>query len=146
MSAARFSYFAGHTVPFSVTVVTDSLFLSSGLLNVLLYVYTRPFLLPHNDDSPDNQSIAIHSEFAQSRSDLPDSTILGDTRVVDRDPSPIELKSVTPPGYGAPEMAHLQPGVLPITTHAGNRDIGQSYEDSGETLVRRGLTTIYDDV
>ncbi|KAF8269313.1 hypothetical protein EI94DRAFT_1799338 [Lactarius quietus] len=147
VSAARYRTFAGHNPPFVFTVIADGLFLSSGLLNVLLYVYTRPFLLPHTSDSPDDQSIAIHSEFAQSRNDLPGSTILGNTRVVDKDPSLIETKSVDPV-FHAPEMAHHQPGTLPITTHAGDRNIGHSYDNSGDTLVRRGVPTvnIFDEV
>jgi hypothetical protein len=135
VSAARYLSLAKRHTPFSFTVIADGLFLSSGLLNVLLYVYTRPFLLPHSD-SPDNQSIAIHSEFAQSRSDIP---VLGSTRVVERDPSPFEPKSADPV-YDAPEMAHLQDGTPPIITHAGDRNIGHSY---GEALVRRA---IFDDV
>jgi hypothetical protein len=141
VAGARYRHFAGHNPPFSFTVIADALFLSSGLLNVLLYVYTRPFLLPHSD-SPDDQSIAIHSEFAQSRSDLP---VLGSSRVVERDPSPIEPRSADPV-YDAPEMASLQHGTLPITTHTGDRDIGHMYEGSGVTLARRGLPTIFDDV
>jgi len=141
LTAVRYRTFTGRHTPFAFTVITDGLFLSSGLLNVLLYAYTRPFLFPHTSDSADNQSIAIRSEFSHSRSDLPNSTILGNTRVVDRDPSPIEPKSADP-SYDAPEMAHHQPGTLPITTHAGDRDIGHNHEMSGETLVRRGIPTV----
>ncbi|KAH9064106.1 hypothetical protein EDB87DRAFT_1575009 [Lactarius vividus] len=139
LAAARYSDFSGHTPRFGVLVFADGLYLASGLLNVLLYAYTRPFLLPHNSDSPDDQSISIRSEFAQSRSDLPGSTILGNTHVVDRDPSPIEPKSADPV-YDTLEMAHRQPGILPITTH------NAGHESSGETLVRRGLPTIFDDI
>ena len=110
-----------------------------SLLNVLLYAYTRPFLLPHTNDSADNQSIAI-SEFAESRHDLRSSTILGNTHLVDRDPSLIEPKSADLV-YDAPQMLHHQPGTLPIT-HASDRDIGHNNEGSGETLVRRGLPTV----
>ncbi|KAH9044788.1 hypothetical protein EDB85DRAFT_1911234 [Lactarius pseudohatsudake] len=140
LAAARYSDFSGHKPRFGIIVFADGLYLASGLLNVLLYAYTRPFLLPHNSDSPDDQSISIRSEFAQSRSDLPGSAILGNTHVVDRDPSPIEPKSADPV-YDTLEMAHRQPGTLPITTHAGH-----NYESSGETLVRKGLPTIYDDI
>jgi len=147
LTVARYLTFTGHKASFAFTIISDSLFLSSGLLNVLLYAYTRPFLFPRTKDSADNQSIADHSEFSQSRSDLPSSTILDNTRVVDRDPSPIELKSVDPV-YGSPEMAHHEPGTLPITTHAGDRDIGHNHESSGETVVRRGIPTvnIFDEV
>ncbi|KAI9462443.1 hypothetical protein BJY52DRAFT_1210803 [Lactarius psammicola] len=147
LAAARYSEFSGHKPPFAVTVIADGFYLSSGLLNVLLYAYTRPFLLPHSSDTPDNRTVSIRSEFAQSRSDIQGSTILGNIHVVDRDPSPIEPKSVDPV-YDAPKMAHRQPGTLPITTHAGGLDIGHSYESLGETFVRRELPTvnIYDDV
>lgn len=145
LAATRYLEFSGHCPRFVATVIADSFYLSSGLLNVLLYVYTRPFLLPHSLDSPDNQSIEIRSEFAQSRNDLPGSTFLGNTYVVDRDPSPIEPKSPDPI-YDTLEMAHHQPGTLPIITRTGDRDIGHIYESSGETLVRRGLPTTFDDV
>ena len=50
LTAARYRTFGGHYVPTGVTMFADALFLSSGLLNVLLYAYTRPFLFPHTDD------------------------------------------------------------------------------------------------
>jgi len=138
VAAARYREFHKHRqTSFIFTAIADGLYLASGLLNVLLYAYTRPYLLPHASDSPDNRSIAIHSDSAQSRNDLPESTIFGQPRVVDRDPSPIEPKS-DDPAYDAPEMAQHQPGTLPITTHAGDRNIGHNHESSGETLVRRG--------
>lgn len=141
MAIARYLTFTGHHEHASFVIIADALFLSSGLLNVLLYAYTRPFLFPQ--DNADNQSIEIRSEFSQSR---PNSTILGNTRVVDRDPSPIELKSADPV-YDTPEITHHQPGTLPIMTHAGDRDIGHNHESSGETLVRRGPTgNIFDEV
>jgi hypothetical protein len=128
LTVARYLTFTQHQVPFSFTAIADGLFLSSGFLNVLLYAYTRPFLFPHTRDNVDNQSIEIHSEFSQSH------TILDNTRIVDRDPSPIEPNSAGPV-YDAPEMAHHQPGTLPITAHASC----DQYR-SGETLFRRGLS------
>ncbi len=147
LAAARYSDFSGHEPAFAVTVIADGFYLSSGLLNVLLYAYTRPYLLPHSSDTPDNQSISIRSEFTQTRGDLPGPTILDNTHVVDRDPLPIESRSADP-RYDTLEPAHRQPGTLPTTTHAGGRNISHSYESSGETLVRRGLpiVNIYDEV
>ncbi|KAI0067791.1 Snf7-domain-containing protein [Artomyces pyxidatus] len=65
LSVVRYLTFAGHNIPFSALVVTDGLFLSSGLLNVLLYAFTRPFLLPHR--------VTSHSfaDFDQSEGHLP---------------------------------------------------------------------------
>ena len=50
LTAARYGTFGGHYVHPAVTMFADALFLSSGLLNVLLYAYTRPFLFPHTGD------------------------------------------------------------------------------------------------
>jgi hypothetical protein len=132
LTVARYLTFTQHQVPFSFTAIADGLFLSSGFLNVLLYAYTRPFLFPHTRDNVDNQSIEIHSEFSQSH------TILDNTRIVDRDPSPIEPNSADPV-YDAPEMAHHQSGALPKMAHASDRFIGHNHESSGETSFRRGL-------
>ena len=52
----RYSSFKHHNVPFGVTVFTDIIYLSSGLLNVLLFSITRPFLLPHDQPKPDEMS------------------------------------------------------------------------------------------
>ena len=46
ISAARFSAFRGHTVPFAVTAFADTLFASSGLFNTILFALTRPRLMP----------------------------------------------------------------------------------------------------
>ena len=52
----RYSSFTHHDVPFGVIVFTDIIYLSSGLLNVLLFSITRPFLLPHDLPKPDSVS------------------------------------------------------------------------------------------
>src|ERR1700677_4644460 len=56
MSAVRYSSFTHHDIPFGVTVFFDMIYLSSGLLNVLLFSITRPFLLPHDLPKPDEVS------------------------------------------------------------------------------------------
>ncbi|KAN0141394.1 hypothetical protein V8E53_001150 [Lactarius tabidus] len=56
LSAVRYSSFTHHDIPFGVTVFTDMIYLSSGLLNVLLFSITRPFLLPHDLPKPDEAS------------------------------------------------------------------------------------------
>ncbi|KAI0307919.1 hypothetical protein B0F90DRAFT_1678440 [Multifurca ochricompacta] len=144
LAAARYNDFAGHHTPFAVIVIADGFYLSSGLLNVLLYTYTRPFLLPYSSDSPDDQSIAIHSEFAPSRNDLSASIVLDNIHVFDSEP--IEPKSADP-AYVAPEMAHPLDMALSTKRYAG-RDDEHEYESSGDTLVRGGLPTvnIYDEL
>ncbi|KII93802.1 hypothetical protein PLICRDRAFT_171509 [Plicaturopsis crispa FD-325 SS-3] len=56
ISVARFTEFGGYKVPFAATAFADVLFASSGVLNVILFVLTRPTLLP--DRAPDNRLIA----------------------------------------------------------------------------------------
>ncbi|KAI6002223.1 hypothetical protein F5J12DRAFT_224173 [Pisolithus orientalis] len=46
ISAARFSKFMGHDVPFPVTGFAATLYASSGLINTILYTLTRPKLMP----------------------------------------------------------------------------------------------------
>ncbi|KAI6149668.1 hypothetical protein BKA82DRAFT_161481 [Pisolithus tinctorius] len=58
ISAARFSEFKGHTVPFAVTIFTDTLFALSGLFDTILYAFTRPRLLPRRP-SHDPQSVLL---------------------------------------------------------------------------------------
>jgi hypothetical protein len=123
LAATRIHTFFAHHTPFALIIMADGLYLSSGLLNVLLYAYTRPFLLPHANDSSDGQSIVIHSEFTQSRSDLPGSTT--NTRV---DSSLFEPK-LADPVYDSPEVAHhqLELGALPIMARNSDRDIDHDY-------------------
>ncbi|KAI9510983.1 hypothetical protein F5148DRAFT_473829 [Russula earlei] len=52
LSAARYTTFAHHQVPFAVTCFCDAIYLSNGLLNVLLFSFTRPHLLPHDPEVP----------------------------------------------------------------------------------------------
>jgi hypothetical protein len=63
LAAARYHSFVKGYTPFGVLVLTDSFYLLSGLLNVILYAYTRPDLLPHDfqDIDADNQSM-VHSD------------------------------------------------------------------------------------
>ncbi|KAH9954036.1 hypothetical protein BC827DRAFT_1245247 [Russula dissimulans] len=49
LSIARYLYFSHHHVPFGATVVVDTIYLATGLFNVLLFSFTRPFLLPRRD-------------------------------------------------------------------------------------------------
>ncbi|KAI0247658.1 hypothetical protein BJV78DRAFT_901876 [Lactifluus subvellereus] len=56
LSIARYNAFAHHRVPFAVTIFVDTIYLSSGLLNVILFSTTRPFLLPHDLPTSDTTS------------------------------------------------------------------------------------------
>ncbi|KAI6155197.1 hypothetical protein BKA82DRAFT_118540 [Pisolithus tinctorius] len=46
ISVARFYQFSGHDVPVAVTSLAATLFGSSGLINTILYAFTRPKLMP----------------------------------------------------------------------------------------------------
>jgi len=56
LSIARYSSFAHHYVSFAVLCFVDIIYLSLGLLNVLLFSFTRPYLLPHDQPIPDATS------------------------------------------------------------------------------------------
>ncbi|KAI9508436.1 hypothetical protein F5148DRAFT_1149032 [Russula earlei] len=52
LSIARFRAFTNHSVPHGATIFVDMMFLANGLFNVILFSFTRPFLLPHDLPSP----------------------------------------------------------------------------------------------
>jgi hypothetical protein len=79
LAAARYNDFAKDDTPFGVVVLADGFYLSSGFLNVLLYRYTRPYLLPHRIDSLDDQSI-LHHEMTSNPTHLPGSIVVGNNR------------------------------------------------------------------
>ncbi|KAI0247663.1 hypothetical protein BJV78DRAFT_1157059 [Lactifluus subvellereus] len=56
LSIARYRDFAHHSVPSAGTIFVDIIYLSSGLLNVILFSTTRPFLLPHDPPTSDTTS------------------------------------------------------------------------------------------
>ncbi|KIJ68570.1 hypothetical protein HYDPIDRAFT_24830 [Hydnomerulius pinastri MD-312] len=58
ISVARFTEFNKHSVPFAVTAVADTIFASSGLLNVALYALTRPKLMPRRH-ARDHQTVIL---------------------------------------------------------------------------------------
>jgi len=61
VSVARYSAFAHHQVSFAVTCFVDIIYLSTGLLNVLLFSFTRPYLLPHDPAISDTMSESFPS-------------------------------------------------------------------------------------
>jgi len=64
LAAARYNDFTKDDTPFGFLVLADGLYLSSGFLNVVLYWYTRPYLLPNRApvDTLDDQSFVLRSE------------------------------------------------------------------------------------
>jgi len=52
IAAARFSSFAGHDVPFEVTIFCDTVFLLSGVVNVTVFMMTRRILPPNSFKIP----------------------------------------------------------------------------------------------
>ncbi|KAI0287246.1 hypothetical protein BC826DRAFT_60818 [Russula brevipes] len=78
LSIVRYMTFAHHRVSFAVTCFVDIVYLSSGLLNVLLFSFTRPYLLPHDppptpdvvsESRPHDDAIAIAMFAGASRSE-----------------------------------------------------------------------------
>jgi len=95
LAAARYNDFAKDDTPFSVVIIADGFYLSSGFLNVLLYRYTRPYLLPHRMDSVDDQSIMLEAEVANGQNYLTNPCFVG---------SVMEIK----PEYEPSEITHPQ--------------------------------------
>ncbi|KAI0283560.1 hypothetical protein BC826DRAFT_1110128 [Russula brevipes] len=60
LSIVRYSAFAHHHIPQAATIFVDTIYLSSGLLNVLLFSFTRPFLLPHDPPKPYSDLKTLH--------------------------------------------------------------------------------------
>jgi hypothetical protein len=102
LAAARYNDFAkgdsANATPFSVLVLADGFYLISGFLNVILYAYIRPDLLPHDMDC-DDQSITLDSNLIRAQSHLGNNNR----------PSPVEPNSGDPP-YAAQEMVHQDLG------------------------------------
>jgi hypothetical protein len=95
LAAARYNDFAKNDTPFVVVILADGFYLSSGFLNVLLYWYTRPYLLPHRIDSIDDQSIVLD---ANSQNHLTSSGFVA---------SVMEIRP-TEPVLEAPKITHHQ--------------------------------------
>ena len=93
LAVARCNDFAKGDTPFS----GRRFYLLSGGFNVLLYWYTRPYLLPHRVE---RQSMVLDAERANSQNHLTSSGFVG---------SVMEIKPADPV-YEAPEITHHQNG------------------------------------
>lgn len=123
LAAARYNDFAKGDTPFSVLVLADGFYLLSGFFNVLLYWYTRPYLLPHRVE---RRSMVLDAERANSQNHLTSSGFVG---------SVMEIKPADPV-YEAPEITHHQNGTYqtpPLTAspvrdeiHIGDESTGAS--------------------
>ncbi|KAI9435370.1 hypothetical protein F5148DRAFT_1380385 [Russula earlei] len=62
LSIVRYRNFANHSDPHGGTIFADVVFLANGLFNVILFSITRPFLLPHDLQSPQRplEIIEVH--------------------------------------------------------------------------------------
>ena len=94
LAAARYNDFAKDNTPFSVVILADGFYLSSGFLNVLLYRYTRPFLLPYRMDSVEDQSIVLGAQTANSQNYFTNSDFVGSVTVI-RPAAAFEASEIT---------------------------------------------------
>ncbi|CAL1708224.1 unnamed protein product [Somion occarium] len=76
IAICRFADWSGHEVPFAATIFSDSIFLLSGLVNVVLFTTTRRVLPPHS---------VIPRRFSRSSSTKSSSTGSSRTMVIDED-------------------------------------------------------------
>lgn len=70
IAVARWTEFDHSDIPFAATVVCDMIYMSSGLINVIVYALTRPFLLPHRENRGRMVENSINLSFA-SQHDTP---------------------------------------------------------------------------
>jgi len=104
LAAARYNDFAKNDTPFGVIVFADGFYLSSGFLNVLLYRYTRPYLLPHRIDSLYDQPEpkVHHHQMANGGNHLRRSVSVNNSnRHASREGSP---RTPTDPAYEVPDV------------------------------------------
>ncbi|KAI9512852.1 hypothetical protein F5148DRAFT_1160377 [Russula earlei] len=145
LAAARYNSFAGRDTPFAVVVLADGFYLSSGFLNVLLYRYTRPFLLPQRTNSIDGQSMVLHSN---GRIHIPSPNVLHNItyRASEGDASSLERK-LTDPAHGTSHIistsTNHQDGTSLMAESPSSHDHGNRY---GVSEDRWGSSSIYDDV
>ena len=139
LAAARYNDFAKDDTPFGVVVLADGFYLSSGFLNVLLYRYTRPYLLPHRIDSLDDQSIVLHHEMTSNPNHLPGSVVVNNNRHALGQDSEGRSRDLA--------MLHESPN---IGYHRGGSDrtIAPSGRDDqvSDKLSEKGAGNIYDDI
>lgn len=134
LAAARYNDFAKGNTPFSVVILADGLYLSSGFLNVLLYWYTRPYLLPHLMDSVDDRSIVLDAETPNSQNHLTGSGFVG---------SVMDIKPADPV-YEASEITHYQNGTY--MTYALTASPVRDEIHIGDESTGVGATNIDDDI
>ncbi|KAK7468778.1 hypothetical protein VKT23_003279 [Stygiomarasmius scandens] len=110
ITLVRWLAFAGRSVPFSATAFAAILFSSSGLLNVTLFVLTRPGLLPGRGKS-----------LTTTQNSYPLSTTLSPTSKPES-PS-FDFSNIR--GTTSPRMTLAK---LPALHVKGNSDVSQLYE------------------
>jgi hypothetical protein len=140
LAAARYNDFAKGDTPFGVVVLADGFYLSSGFLNVILYRYTRPYVLPHRIDSLDDQSIVLQHEMTGNSSHLPGSVVVGNNHHA--------LGEDSEGKVGDPALLHQSPDVG-YHRDGSDRTIAPSgcdHQASGDKLSREGAGDIYDDI
>jgi len=144
LAAARYNDFAGGNTPFAVIVVADGFYLASGFLNVLLYRYTRPYLLPHRNDGLEGRLVSPRFESVHSRNHLRHSVFVGTSHhTFGVDTSLTEPKSPEPV-YEIPDVSRHY-GIHPIMASPG-RDHGHDRGLSGVTVSGDDVSKMYDEM
>lgn len=139
MAVARYNEFAKRDIPFAIVILADGFYLSSGFLNVLLYRYTRPYLLPHHSDRL-NQPSVLRFKSPTNQNYLSSDT--GNSHhALEGVPS---LKSPDLASFEASEIVHHQDGIKPIMASRSG-DHGHGHETS-ERMLTYETANIYDDI
>lgn len=131
LAAARYNDFAKGDTPFSVVILADGFYLSSGFLNVLLYRYTRPYLLPHRFN---NQSIVLDAAIINSQNHPTCSGFVG---------SVMDIKPADP-AYEASEIIHHRHGTY--GTHELTASPVRDEIHIRDESTRASVTNVDDDI
>jgi hypothetical protein len=145
LAAARYNDFAKDDTPLSVVILADGFYLSSGFLNVLLYWYTLPYLLPHRMNGFDDRSIVLDAEMANNQNHLSSSGAVGNNHHTPGNDSVIDIKAADPVSvYEASGIEYHQNGssrTYPLTASPVRDNIHIRDEWTGDSA-----TNIDDDI
>ena len=115
--------------------------MSSGFLNVLLYRYTRPYLLPHRIDSLEDppEPMVLHQQIANTGNHLTGPVAVNNSNH-DASRQGSTGKS-TDSAYEVPEIERHQDGTVPIIASPG-----RDHQVSGGGLTRGGAGNIWEEI
>ncbi|KAJ3553396.1 hypothetical protein NM688_g3634 [Phlebia brevispora] len=125
IAVCRFAEWSGHTVSFTATVFSDSVYLLSGLVNVLLFVFTRRVLPRHSIITKrfrkEPRQAQITGSIESIVSELPEESYLAEKMNEDPEDDKVFMRVDSPDENGDVLIpVHLVPTLSP-TMHSPRR-------------------------